>query len=152
MNRGTDPGPARKRSVSSSTIIRTAELAIDTGELGGGRITIAVNQRSTRPMRLLEGKAISFQLTERATADRGVEQFELHVPPGAKPRLAPEHLPRISGIDLRSDSPVVVQIEWSPTEQLQPRSTYTLRVLQFEDETPHGGSTFVIRRPSKRRD
>jgi hypothetical protein len=133
-------------------IARTAELAIDAGELGGGRITVAVNQRSGRPLRPLDGKALSFRRTERPTVDRGFEQFELDVPQGTRRPLAPEHLPRISGIELRPDHPAVVEIEWSPTEPLEPGSTRALRVLQFEDETPQGGSTFVIRMPSKYRD
>jgi hypothetical protein len=150
INNPAFPLKIRMRMYPVRRIGRTAELAIDAGDMGGGRITVAVNQRSTRPLRLLDGKAHSFRRTEHATADRGVAQFEMHVPYNDRRRLAPEHLPRISGIELRPDSPAVVEIEWSPAEPLEPGSTHTLRVLQFEDETTHGGSTFVIRIPSKR--
>ena len=133
-------------------IARTAELAIDAEELGGGRITVVVNQGSGRPLRPLDGKALSFRRTEHpTTVDRGFEQFELDVPQGTRRPLAPGQLPRISGIELSPDHPTVVEIEWSPTEDLEPGSTRALRVLQFEDETPQGGSTFVIRMPSKYR-
>lgn len=131
--------------------IKIGELAIDPGELQGGRVTIAIDQRSERPLRPLAGKTMSFRRSESATTDRGVKRFELDLPRQARRSLAPAHLPRVSGIELSPERPAVVEIEWLPAEQLQPDSTHVLRVLQFEAEMPQGGSTFVIRMPSQGR-
>jgi mannan endo-1,4-beta-mannosidase len=131
--------------------LTTGELAIDTGELHGGRIIVAIDQRSQRRLRELDGKTMSFRRAERATADRGVERFELRVQRDATCGAGPERLPRISGIELNPERAAVVELEWSPDEHLEPGSTHVLRVLQFEDEMLQGGSTFLIRMPSKGR-
>lgn len=80
--------------------IKIGELAIDPGELQGGRVTIAIDQRSERPLRPLAGKTMSFRRSESATTDRGVKRFELDLPRQARRSLAPAHLPRVSGIEL----------------------------------------------------
>jgi mannan endo-1,4-beta-mannosidase len=126
------------------------ELAIDTAEMAPGLVRIAVTQRSVRPLRLLEGRGTAFRRVDHASTERGVTRVEMEVAHGTRRSLAVEHLPRISGIELTPERPASVEIEWEPSQPLEPGSVHVLRVLQFEQERPRGGSTFLIRMPPRR--
>ena len=123
-------------------VSRRGELAIDSQELPGGRIVVTVDQPSGRSLRLLEGKAASFRRIDAETMENS---FEMNVSQDLREALSVEHLPRISGIELKPDRPTVIEIEWSPPDRLEPGSTHRLRVLQLEDEAVQGGSTYLFR-------
>jgi hypothetical protein len=131
----------------TTTIPRPGELAIDTHQLPGGRVTVSMGESSLRLLRTLNGTPSSFRRMNTGLSESMPAKFELNVTSGLRSATSVEHFPRISGIELLSDRPTAVEIEWFPPEDVEPGSVHRVRLLQLVGESVQGGSTFEIRIP-----
>jgi hypothetical protein len=126
---------------------RPGELAIDTHQLSGGRVTVSMGESPLRLLRTLNGTPSSFRRMNTESSESMPAKFELEVTSGLRRTTSVEHFPRISGIELWADRPTTVDIEWFPPENVEPGSVHRVRCLQLVGESVQGGSTFEIRIP-----
>ena len=129
------------RLFTTGPATRLGEMAIDTHELPGGRIRVFFTEPDGRALRVLNGRQSAFR---QLTADNAAVCFELEVAK-THPATSIAHLPRITGLQLKQNHPIVATIEWLPSEKPVSQSIHRITIVQFEGEETCGGSRFIIR-------